>query len=70
MANENDELRLMSLQEVATVLHVSPHTIRMWTRTGRINPTRICRRLLFRPDEVQRLITSGTVLATSSPASH
>jgi excisionase family DNA binding protein len=53
----------MNLQEVATVLHVSPHTIRMWTRTGRITPTRICRRLLFRPDEVHRLIAGATVRA-------
>jgi excisionase family DNA binding protein len=56
----NEELRLMSLQEVATALHVSPHTIRAWTRTGRITPTRICRRLLFKPDEVHRLIASAT----------
>ena len=61
MANENETLRLMDLQEVAAVLHVSPHTIRMWTRTGRITPTRICRRLLFKPDEVHRLIASATV---------
>jgi len=60
MANENEALRLMNLQEVATVLHVSPHTIRMWARTGRIHPTRICRRLLFQPAEVQRLISSAT----------
>jgi excisionase family DNA binding protein len=61
MANENEALRLMNLQEVAAVLHVSPHTVRMWTRTGRITPTRICRRLLFRPEEVHRLIANATV---------
>jgi excisionase family DNA binding protein len=60
MASENEALRLMNLQEVAAVLHVSPHTVRMWTRKGRIHPTRICRRLLFLPAEVQRLIDNAT----------
>ena len=60
MANENKALRLLNLEEVAHLLHVSPHTIRMWTRTGRIHPTRICRRLLFQSTEVQRLIASAT----------
>ena len=60
MPNENDLTRLMNLKEVATALHVSPHTVRMWTRTGRIFPTRICRRLLFQPVEVQRLIDRAT----------
>jgi excisionase family DNA binding protein len=61
MANENGSLRLMDLREVASALHVSPHTVRMWTRNGRITPTRICRRLLFLPTEVQRLIENATV---------
>jgi excisionase family DNA binding protein len=60
MANEFDSLRLMTLQEVANALNVSHHTVRAWTRTGRIRPTRICRRLLFQPTEVQRLIESAT----------
>ncbi len=61
MENENYSPRLMDLQEVAAALHVSVHTIRSWARTGKIRPTRICRRLLFQPSEVNRLILSATV---------
>jgi hypothetical protein len=42
---------------VAESLAVSPHTIRMWVRKGRLLPVRICRRLLFFPDEVTRFVS-------------
>ena len=51
---------LLTLSEVANLLRVSPHTIRAWTRSGRLSPVRICRRLLFTPESVQRLIESGS----------
>ena len=59
MPNETEAPRLMSLQEVAATLHVSPHTIRMWTRKGRIHPTRICRRLLYTPEEIRRFVSEA-----------
>jgi excisionase family DNA binding protein len=51
--------QLMTLSEVATLLRVSPHTIRAMVRKGRLRPVRICRRLLFSPDEVARLLTEA-----------
>jgi excisionase family DNA binding protein len=50
--------QLLSLLEVATALRVSPHTVRAWTRSGRLSSVRICRRLLFRPADVERLIAA------------
>ncbi len=48
--------RLLTLLEVADLLRVSPHTIRSWIRHGRLQPTRLCRRLLFSPSEILRLL--------------
>ena len=48
--------RLLTLMEVADMLRLSPHTIRSFVRRGKLRPTRICRRLLFAPSEVQRLL--------------
>jgi excisionase family DNA binding protein len=49
--------RLLTLLEVADLFRVSPHTVRKWIRAGRIRPTRLCRRLLFAPEEIARLLT-------------
>jgi excisionase family DNA binding protein len=48
--------KLLTLAAVAEALAVSPHTIRMWVRKGRLRPVRLCRRLLFTPDEIARLL--------------
>lgn len=48
--------RLLTLLEVADMLRLSPHTIRAKVRQGRLQPTRISRRLLFSPDEVSRFL--------------
>ena len=52
--------RLLTLLEVADRLRVSPHTIRAWVRQDRLRPTRICRRLLFQSDELQRFVSEGS----------
>jgi excisionase family DNA binding protein len=49
--------RLLTLLEVADLLRVSPHTVRAWVRKGRLQPVRICRRLLFSPDVVSRFVS-------------
>jgi excisionase family DNA binding protein len=59
MASQTTLPHLMDLLEVAEILNVSPHTIRAWIRQGRIQPIRLCRRLLFHPAEVQRLIDTA-----------
>jgi hypothetical protein len=51
--------RLMDVNELADLWRVSPHTIRAWVQQKRLTPTRICRRLLFHPDECARFLAAG-----------
>ena len=51
--------RLLTLLAVADMLQLSPHTIRSFVRKGKLHPVRICRRLLFDPADVQRLVEEG-----------
>lgn len=51
--------KLLTLLAVAETLSVSPHTVRKMVRDGRLRPTRICRRLLFAPDEVSRFVAAA-----------
>jgi excisionase family DNA binding protein len=48
--------QLLTLLAVAKALCVSPHTIRAWVRQGKLRPVRLCRRLLFHPDDIARLL--------------
>lgn len=54
--------RLLTLAAVAEALAVSPHTVRMWVRKGRLQPVRICRRLLFAPDAVAKFVAASATL--------
>jgi excisionase family DNA binding protein len=51
--------QLLPLLAVAKTLCVSPHTVRAWVRQGRLRPIRLCRRLLFHPDEVARFLAAA-----------
>lgn len=51
--------RLLTLMEVADRLRVSQHTVRAWARKNRLRPVRICRRLLFSPDEITRFVSGA-----------
>jgi len=51
--------QLLSLRAVATALCVSPHTVRSWVRKGKLRPVRLCRRLLFDPAEIARLLAEA-----------
>jgi len=51
--------QLLTLLAVAKALCVSPHTVRAWVRKGRLRPVRICRRLLFHPDELTRFLADA-----------
>ncbi len=63
--------QLLTLRDVADQAFVSPHTVRSWMRKGKLRSVRICRRLLFHPDEVARFLTEArsTEMATVSVAS-
>ena len=50
---------LLTLTALAEALAVSPHTVRAWVRKGRLRPLRLCRRLLFHPDEVARFLAQA-----------
>jgi len=50
--------QLLTLAAVSKALCVSPHTVRAWVRNGRLQPIRLCRRLLFHPEEVARFLDS------------
>ena len=56
-----DPLRLLTLLEVAEQLRVSPHTVRKWIRVGRLQPVRLCRRILFTREAVEQLIAGSKV---------
>ena len=51
--------RLMDVNELADLWRVSPHTIRAWVQQKRLTPIKICRRLLFHPDECARFLAAG-----------
>lgn len=52
-------LQLLSLDSVATSLGVSRHTVRAFVRQGRLKPTRVCRRLLFDPKDVEDFVRTA-----------
>ena len=58
--------RLIDVNELASLWRVSPHTIRAWVQQKRLRPTRICRRLLFHPDECARFLAVGTATSEES----
>lgn len=51
--------QLLTLLAVAEALCVSPHTVRAWVKKGRLRPVRLCRRLLFHPDEIARFLAQA-----------
>jgi DNA-binding transcriptional MerR regulator len=51
--------QLLPLVAVARALCVSPHTVRAWVRQGKLRPVRLCRRLLFHPDDIARLLAEA-----------
>jgi excisionase family DNA binding protein len=50
---------LLNVDEAANTLRLSPWTVRLYARLGKLRPVRIGRRLLFEPAELQRLVESG-----------
>ncbi|MGD0904403.1 MAG: helix-turn-helix domain-containing protein [Terracidiphilus sp.] len=52
--------KLLNLAAVAEALAVSPHTVRMWVRKGRLTPVRLCRRLLFNPTDIEQLVAGAS----------
>jgi len=51
--------QLLTLIAVAKALCVSPHTVRAWVRQGKLKTVRLCRRLLFHPDDIERFVSQS-----------
>ncbi len=62
--------QLLTLVAVAKALCVSPHTVRAWVRKGKLRPVRLCRRLLFDPGDVSRLIEAARATGGEWPSDH
>ena len=50
---------LMSIEEAAGLLRISPWTVRAWIREGRLRPVRLGRRVLLSETELERLVTES-----------
>jgi excisionase family DNA binding protein len=60
--------QLLGLDAVAAALAVSKHTVRSWVRQGRLKPTRVCRRLLFHPQDVEEFVRASQAGSTQPKA--
>jgi excisionase family DNA binding protein len=60
--------RPLGLQEAAAFLSTSPTTLRFWVARGMIAHSRLGRRLLFLPSDLQRLVAARRVPATTDRA--
>lgn len=50
---------LKSVEEAAELLALSPWTVRLYIRQGKIRPVRIGRRVLIEPQEIRRIVEEG-----------
>ena len=50
---------LLSIEQAADLLNVSPWTVRKWVSTHRIRIVRLGRRVLLEPHELRRIIDLG-----------
>jgi excisionase family DNA binding protein len=62
----NEEMK--SVTEAASVLGISPHTLRAWIRSRRISFHRIGRRILFAPPDLHKFIRAHRVPAHNNQA--
>ena len=61
---------LISIEEAADYMSLSPHTIRLWARQHRISYCRVGRRMLIRPVDLEKLILDGLVPAKEVEEAH
>jgi excisionase family DNA binding protein len=53
--------QLLSVEQVARLLDLSPHTIRAWARARKVPHRKLGRRMLFHPVDVIALVTDAHV---------
>jgi excisionase family DNA binding protein len=52
-------LKLLDVQEVATVLRVSPYTVRRWAAAGKFPIVKLGSRTLFDPAEIAKFVETA-----------
>ena len=51
--------KLLNVEETATLLGISPHTLRGWVSRKRIRYVKIGRRCLFRQEDIDEMVSAG-----------
>jgi excisionase family DNA binding protein len=51
--------KLMNVNAVGECLGISPFTVRLYIRQGKLTPIKIGRRILVSPSEVERFVTEA-----------
>jgi excisionase family DNA binding protein len=61
--------RLLTTDEVAARLRIGIVTVRLWAADGRLPCVRLSKtRLLFRPEDIEAVLTAATQPAVQRPA--
>jgi excisionase family DNA binding protein len=53
--------QLLDIRQAATILNVSPFTLRGWTSRKLIKHVRLGRRVLFKKEDLEEMVSSNTV---------
>lgn len=57
---------LLSVDEAAEYLRISPHTLRAWLNQGRVPYVKLGGRVLFRLEDLMALVSSSLVMPTDT----
>lgn len=61
--NPRTQRKLLTVEEFAAALGLSPKTVRQWTWMRRVPFIRVGRAIRFRPETVNEIIDRGTIPA-------
>jgi len=60
--------QLLSVEDAARLLAISPWTVRSFIRTGKLHPIRLGRRVLLEETELQRFVAQSRTVDPAPPA--
>jgi len=61
-------VKLLSIEDSAGLLSISPWTVRKYIREGKLRPVRIGRRVLLEESELERFIMENRTVAIGTSA--
>jgi excisionase family DNA binding protein len=64
----NETSLLWSVEQAAAALAISPWTVRLYVRQGKLQPIRVGRRVLFEPKECLRFLEICKTATRNAPA--